>query len=426
MNVCVIGAGYVGLTTSAVLADLGNYVYCVEINEQKLEKLKNGNTPIFEPQLENMIKVNLKSGRLLFSSSLSKAVNESSVIFIAVGTPSLSDGRTNLTFLESVINELSSCINSYKVIITKSTVPIGTNQKIVEELIKLGVSPLHFDIVSNPEFLREGSAIQDMLSPDKIVIGVNDHKPIELIQKLYKPFDAPFHITSLEGAEMIKYTANAFLATKISFINEISKICEVYNIDITKVAKGIGLDPRIGSHFLGAGLGYGGSCFPKDLEALIFLASQKQVSPHLLKATKTVNDSQVDFYIKKLLNKEPDLLNKKITVWGLSFKPNTDDIRESQAIKLIEHLSARGYDLHVHDPVVKTHIQNTTNYQHLYESIEQSDVLIIATEWDLYKNADWSIIAEKMNGTLIFDCRNCILPDLVTSRGLNYMGVARL
>ncbi|KYG32439.1 UDP-glucose dehydrogenase family protein [Alkalihalobacillus trypoxylicola] len=426
MNVCVIGAGYVGLTTSAVLADLGNYVYCVEKDEQKVETLKNGHCPIFEPQLEPLIKTHLKNDRLYFTSNLAKAINDSSIIFIAVGTPTLSDGSTNLSFLESVIEELSSCIHSYKVITTKSTVPIGTNQKIIDELISLGVPSHLFDVVSNPEFLREGSAIQDMLQPDRIVIGGKGNEPIHSIKQLYEPLKAPYLVTSLEGAEMIKYASNAFLATKISFINEMSKICDSYNIDIEKVAEGIGMDPRIGPHFLGAGLGYGGSCFPKDLKALTYLAKQKQIIPYLLEATKTINDQQVEFFIEKLMKTEPDLIDKKITIWGLSFKPNTDDIRESQSIKMIKLLSAKGYHLHVHDPVVNIPLSNTTFYESLYDSIEQSDVLIIATDWELYKQADWSLVSKKMKGNLLFDCRNCILPETISHFGLHYLGVGRL
>lgn len=425
MNVCVIGAGYVGLTTSAVLADLGNNVYCIEKESDKVDMLRRNEMPIFEPKLAEMVRSNQSSGNLTFSTNFSEAVKKSSIIFITVGTPSSPNGSPNLSFLKRVIADLTPLINSYKTIVIKSTVPLGTNENIHRELVKNGVSPDHYDVVSNPEFLREGSAIDDMLHPDKIVIGVKRLKPIEHIQKLYQPIQAPYIITSLTGAEMIKYASNAFLAMKISFINELSRISEAYSVDITEVALGLGTDPRIGPDFLQAGLGYGGSCFPKDLAALEYLALQKQITPYLLQATQAVNENQIDLYVKKLESVFPDFSNRNFTVWGASFKPNTDDVRHSQALKLIERLGEKGCHLHIYDPVVSVSLPNTTTYSSLYDSVVGTDGLIIATEWQQFKEADWSLVKNSMKGDVVLDCRNCVEPGRVKSEGLKYVGVAR-
>lgn len=425
MDVCVIGAGYVGLTTSAVLANFGHNVYCVEKESEKVEMLKRSKIPIFEPGLEEMVVENQRKERLAFTTDLSKAVEESSIIFVTVGTPATTDGSPNLSFLNKVVDELVPLIQSYKIIVIKSTVPLGTNERIHKELMERGVSPDLFDVVSNPEFLREGSAVHDMQYPDKIVIGVKSLTPIEQMQKLYHDIEAPSIITSLTGAEMIKYASNAFLAMKISFINEIARISEAYHIDITEVALGLGMDPRIGPYFLQAGLGYGGSCFPKDLCALEFLAKEKEITPHLLQATREVNETQIEQYMKKIRKEFPDLTNKKLTVWGAAFKPNTDDIRHSQAMKLIEQLAREGCHLHVYDPVVTFAMPHVTFYQSLYDSIDQADGLIIATDWNQFKEADWSFIKEKMKGKIVIDCRNCIEPSRIKNNGLTYVGVAR-
>jgi UDPglucose 6-dehydrogenase len=425
MDVCVIGAGYVGLTTSTVLANYGHRVTCVEKQKEKVEMLKKGEVPIYEPDLDKMMISSMEAGKLTFTGDLAKAVSDSSIIFIAVGTPQDANGAANLDFFNEVINELTPHIDSYKVIITKSTVPLGTNEDLHLKLIEKGVPPANFDVVSNPEFLREGSAISDMLHPDKVVIGVKNHTPIQILQKLYHFINAPYIITSLTGAEMIKYASNAFLAVKISFINELAKISDAYDVDITDVALGIGMDPRIGHHFLQAGLGYGGSCFPKDLAALEHQSLKKNVTPLILQAAQAVNNSLIDLYMDKIEKEIPTYREKKITVWGASFKPNTDDTRHSQALKLIERLTEEGCKVHVYDPVVFPKGRNTTAYKDIYESIKYSDLLIVATEWRQFIEADWSIVKEKMNGDVVIDCRNCIHPYTLKKHGLNYIGVAR-
>ncbi|GAE36505.1 UDP-glucose dehydrogenase family protein [Halalkalibacter akibai] len=424
MEVCVIGAGYVGLTTSAVLADFGHSVYCVDKDKRKIEVLLNGKVPIYEPGLDKMIERNIEKGNLVFTSNLKEAINKCSIIFIAVGTPLSEDGKANLRFYHSVIEELSPLIDSYKVIVTKSTVPIGTNERLNQTLLDKGVSPELFDVVSNPEFLREGTALYDMLHPDKIVIGVKNPKPIEKLQKLYKNLQAPYIITSLNGAEMIKYASNAFLAMKISFINELAQISDAYKVDIKDVSLGLGTDPRIGPHFLQAGLGYGGSCLPKDLAALEYQSLTKGITPVLLQSAQAINNRLIEVYIQKLKTQVANLQEAKITVWGAAFKPNTDDTRHSQAIKLMERLRQEGCDVHVFDPIVKS-VEGVTVHDDMYASIDQSDALVIATEWPEFLKADWDLVKAKMNGTIVLDCRNCVQPRTLKHHGLTYIGVAR-
>ncbi|MEB1806308.1 MAG: UDP-glucose/GDP-mannose dehydrogenase family protein [Bacillaceae bacterium] len=424
MNVCVIGAGYVGLTTSAVLADFGHTLRCVDNNEDKIKKLNQGEIPIFEPGLEEMIRKN--KDQLTFTSDLVAAVTLSSIIIIAVGTPLSKVGSTDLTYIKEVIHALTPLITSYKIIMTKSTVPLGTNEMIHKTFIDSGVSEDLFDVVSNPEFLREGTAVYDMQLPDKIVLGVKRPHPISTIQKLYRGIEAPYIITNLTGAEMIKYASNAFLALKISFINEIANICEAYKVDVTDVSLGLGTDPRIGPLFLQPGLGYGGSCLPKDLASLESQCNERNVTPYLLRATKWTNDQQVHRYLGKLEKIIPNYKNKKITIWGASFKPNTDDTRHSQAIKLIKRLVDVGCEVHVYDPVVSLSIPDVISHNGQYDSIKGSDILIIATEWEQFKNADWKLVKNNMNSNTIVDCRNCVQPREIESYGLAYIGVGRL
>ncbi|WP_332631461.1 UDP-glucose dehydrogenase family protein [Halalkalibacter flavus] len=425
MDVCVIGAGYVGLTTSTVLSNYGHQVHCVDKQKERVEMLRRGEIPIYEPGLEEMLVKNTKKGNLLFTTDLATAVKKSDLIFIAVGTPQDNDGRTDLRFFEGVTNELAPLIDTYKLVITKSTVPLGTNEELERKLIEKGVLKENFDVVSNPEFLCEGTAIHDMLYPDKIVIGVKEHRVVQTLQKLYRFIDAPYIVTSLSGAEMIKYASNAFLAVKISFINELAKIADVYDVDITDVALGIGMDPRIGHHFLQAGLGYGGSCLPKDLSSLEHQSIKKNITPHLLQAAQTVNNSIIDHYIAKLEKEIPNYQNKKITVWGATFKPNTDDLRHSQAIKLIDRLVKEGSQIHLYDPIVSPDIHNTITYKDMYDSIKDSDILIIATEWKQFIEADWKKVSAQMRGDIVLDCRNCLQPYKLRKNGLMYLGVAR-
>ncbi|KLA22403.1 MULTISPECIES: UDP-glucose dehydrogenase family protein [Bacillus cereus group] len=428
MDICIIGSGYVGITSAAVLADLGHDVICVDKDQEKIRSLKKGECPIYEPDLEELIHKN--RNRLQFSCDIDNAIRQSPVIFIAVGTPSTSSGKTDLKYLYSVIDLLVPAITSYKTIITKSTVPPGTNQQLYETLIKRGVSSALFNIVSNPEFLREGSAVHDMLIPDRTIIGIQkgDTKSLKIMQDIYKGISAPFHCTGLNEAEMIKYTSNVFLATKISFINEISRICDAYNIDIVEVAKGIGYDFRINPHFLQAGMGYGGSCFPKDLHSLIYTANDRHVAVPILQAVQSINSTQIDLYVEKIKKviKEPS--SKKITVLGISFKPDTDDIRSSLAVILLEKLIPHGYDLHAYDPkaFLPSHLKRqVTQHDNLESSITNSDCIIIATDWNEFKTLNWKQVKQVMKGCTIVDGRNCIDKDEIEKYGLQYIGVGR-
>ncbi|ABS22340.1 UDP-glucose dehydrogenase family protein [Bacillus cytotoxicus] len=427
MNICIIGSGYVGLTSAAVLADLGHHVICVDKDQNKIRSLQKGECPIYEPDLKELIHKN--RNRLKYCHEIDQAIKLSSVIIITVGTPSTSNGKTDLTYFYSVIDSLVPAITSYKTIITKSTVPPGTNQYLYETLIKKGVSPSLFNVVSNPEFLREGSAVHDMFFPDRTIIGVqkNDKKSFEIMKKIYKNIHAPFFWTGLDEAEMIKYAANAFLATKISFINEIARICDVYHIDVVEVAKGIGYDFRINPHFLQAGLGYGGSCFPKDLQSLIYTATDRQVTVPILQAVQSINSTQVDLYIEKIKNCIEQSA-KKITILGISFKPHTDDIRNSLAITLLEKLVPLGYDLHTYDPkaVLPIHLNKyVTQHEQLEPSIINSDCVVIATEWDEFKSLNWKQVKQAMKGDLIVDGRNCLTKEEIEKSRLRYVGVGR-
>ncbi|MCU5320737.1 UDP-glucose dehydrogenase family protein [Bacillus cereus group sp. MYBK132-2] len=428
MDICIIGSGYVGITSAAVLADLGHDVICVDKDQEKINSLQKGECPIYEPDLKELIHKN--KNRLQFSCDIDNAIRQSPVIFIAVGTPSTTSGKTDLKYIYSVIDLLVPTITSYKTIITKSTVPPGTNQQLYEILIKRGVSSSLFNIVSNPEFLREGSAVHDMLNPDRTIIGIQkaDTTSLKIMQDIYKGISAPFLCTGLNEAEMIKYTSNVFLATKISFINEISRICDAYNIDIVEVAKGIGYDFRINPHFLQAGMGYGGSCFPKDLHSLIYTATDRHVAVPILQAVQSINSTQIDLYIEKIKKAIKEPSSKKITVLGIAFKPNTDDIRSSLAVILLEKLIPHGYDLHAYDPkaFLPSHLKRqVTQHGNLESAITNSDCIIIATDWNEFKTLNWKRVKQVMKGCTIVDGRNCIEKDEIEKYGLQYIGVGR-
>ncbi|MEH7046604.1 UDP-glucose/GDP-mannose dehydrogenase family protein [Bacillus thuringiensis] len=428
MDICIIGSGYVGITSAAVLADLGHDVICVDKDQEKISSLQKGECPIYEPDLKELIHKN--RNRLQFSCDIDNAIRQSPVIFIAVGTPSTTSGKTDLKYIYSVIDLLVPTITSYKTIITKSTVPPGTNQQLYEILIKRGVSSFLFNIVSNPEFLREGSAVHDMLNPDRTIIGIQkaDTTSLKIMQDIYKGISAPFLCTGLNEAEMIKYTSNVFLATKISFINEISRICDAYNIDIVEVAKGIGYDFRINPHFLQAGMGYGGSCFPKDLHSLIYTATDRHVAVPILQAVQSINSTQVDLYVEKIKKAIKEPSSKKITVLGIAFKPNTDDIRSSLAVILLEKLISHGYNLHAYDPkaFLPSHLKKqVTQHGNLESAITNSDCIIIATDWNEFKTLNWKRVKQVMKGCTIVDGRNCIEKDEIEKYGLQYIGVGR-
>ncbi len=427
MKVCVIGAGYVGLTSSAVIAELGHEVICVDKDETKINQLNSGLIPIYEPGLSELLNKNAE--RLSFSIDIEKAIKESSIIMIAVGTPSLPDGSTNLTYIYSVIEDLASSIESYKTIITKSTVPPGTNE-MIDSMLSTKIKPSLFNVVSNPEFLREGTAVKDMLFPDKTLIGIkpSDKKSIDIMKKLYQGLEAPFIITTLTGAELTKYASNAFLAMKISFINEIARLCEAYDVDVMDVAKGIGTDPRIGSQFLRAGLGYGGSCFPKDVSSLHHTAQKKKVQTPILEAIQDINRTQVKEYISKLIKLVPELSAQKIAVLGISFKPDTDDIRYSKAIEVIEELAKIGCEIHAYDPIAflpKGNLGHVIQGKDLDSVIKDAHCLFIATEWTEFSTIDWQKVKGLMSGNIIVDGRNCLNKENLEKMGFYYLGVGR-
>lgn len=428
MEICVVGAGYVGLTSASVLADLGHTVYCVDTNKDKIRSLDLGEVPIYEPGLKELITQN--KDNITFSSRVTDYISKSPVILIAVGTPSLPDGKTDLTYIYSVVDMIATSLTVYKTIITKSTVPPGTNEEIYKRFIQKGIAPELFSVVSNPEFLREGSAIFDMKNADKIVIGMkkNDKKSLQIMKLLYKGLEAPYIITSLSGAEMIKYTSNAFLATKISFINEIARICDKYEVNIEDVVKGISTDPRISPHFLQSGLGYGGSCFPKDVSSLEQSALSKNITPLILQAVQNTNQTQVDFYIQKITSIFNELHTKTMTVLGIAFKPNTDDTRYSPAVQLIDKLSQLGCNVNTYDPKATLPFLGKSTiiqYPTLEQSITDTDCIIIATEWDEFLHLDWKKLKQLMRGNVVLDARNCIDSSIIGEHGLQYIGVAR-
>ncbi|MCZ0756161.1 UDP-glucose dehydrogenase family protein [Anoxybacillus sp. J5B_2022] len=425
MKISIIGAGYVGLTTAAVLAELGHTVCCVDQDEHKIAQLNNGHVPIYEPGLYELVQKNKSS--LSFTTSFAEGASHP-VMIICVGTPSLPDGSTDLRFIQSVIDSLAPYIHSHKTIITKSTVPPGTNEWIYEMLIEKGIPSHLFHVVSNPEFLREGSAISDMLHADKIVVGLqhDDDQSLAIIQTMYAGISAKYIVTSLTGAEMIKYASNAFLATKISFINEIARICDAFSVNVNDVAKGIGCDPRIGPHFLQAGLGYGGSCFPKDVRSLEQTARAKNIEPLLLQAVQHINESQIDVYINKLQQAIYDLPRQTVAVLGIAFKPNTDDTRESPAERFIRKLSEIGCAIRAYDPKAKLsndHLPNVVQSSTLMEALEEANAIVVATDWLEFQQLDWENVKKQMNGVIVLDARNCLNRAEVEAAGLHYIGV---
>ena len=425
MRICVVGAGYVGLTTAAALADFGHEVQCVDMEQSKIDSLTQGKVPIYEPGLEKLIKKNLKKDKLHFSSNVIESIRDYPIILIAVGTPSREDGSSNLTYINQVVNLIASNIQDYKIIITKSTVPPGTNEWMHQMLVEKGIEENLFDIVSNPEFLREGTALWDIFHPNKLVFGTRTDRPIKVLKKLYESEKVPYIFTSLTGAELIKYASNAFLATKISFANEMARICDVYEVDYSDIYKGLATDPRIGRYFLNAGLGFGGSCLPKDLSSLKHSALRQNVETKLLNAVMEINDTQIELYLNKLEMALSGLEDKQITVWGVTFKSGTDDLRSSPAIALIKQLVQRGCRVHTYDPMVQLELADVYSYDDQYESVSNSDALIIATEWDQFIKCNWSEVKSRMKGPIILDARNCINAQTVRKHGLLYLGVGK-
>jgi len=430
MKIAIIGTGYVGLVTGTCLSDFGLDVVCVDKDNKKIECLNSGKVPIYEPNLEALIKKNVSAGRLTFTNDLEKAVIQSKVIFIAVGTPSNNDGSANLKQIEKVAQQIAHHLNEYKVIVNKSTVPIGTATKIKEIINSSSPSP--FDVVSNPEFLREGSAVYDFTHPDKIVIGTTSPKSLKIMQEIYRPLyliDTPFVITNPETAELIKYACNAFLATKITFINEIANLCDKVGADVHQIAKAMGLDGRISPKFLHPGPGYGGSCFPKDTEALYHFASTCGYDFKLLKGVISVNKRQRELMVDKIKHHLGDLKGKTIGILGLAFKQNTDDIRQSPSIDIIKLLLKEGAQIRCFDPLAmdntKKILPNLTYCQDEYETARDSDALIVATEWNQFRNLDLLKIKKLLKSPILIDSRNLYEPVTLKSLGFIYEGVGR-
>lgn len=433
MQLCIIGTGYVGLITGACLSEMGNYVICVDNDEEKLKKLKNGITPLYEPGLEELILANVSEGRLEFTNDLNYAVKKSIACFIAVGTPSGDDGSCDLSFVLSVANNIGKAMsecNEYKIIVDKSTVPVGTH-KLVEEEIKKNYKG-EFDVVSNPEFLKQGAAVDDFLKPDRVVIGSESEKAIDIMREIYNPFTRtgnPIIIMDIKSAEMTKYAANAFLATKISFANEMANISEKVGANADLVRIGMSSDKRIGNQFLFHGLGYGGSCFPKDVQALIKTASDFGIDSDLLKATHKVNVNQRKNFVNKILKHyNNDIKNKIFAVWGLAFKPRTNDMRESPAITIINMLLDKGAKIKAYDPkameTAKIIFGGKIVYSsNSYEALENADALILITEWNEFKRPSFDKIKSKLKEPIIFDGRNQYDKKRMTDRGIKYISL---
>jgi UDPglucose 6-dehydrogenase len=455
MNISIIGTGYVGLVTGTCLADFGLQVTCVDQDETKISLLNSGGVPIYEPNLAPLIEKNISAGRLTFTTDLEKAVKESKVIFIAVGTPSNDDGSANLVQIEEVVKQIALSINNYKVIVIKSTVPIGTTRKI-QEIInrtqsviareqsdrsnpnlnrRTGVSPVYsipFDLISNPEFLREGSAVYDFTHPDKIVIGTTSDKALKIMQEIYRPLyliDTPFVITNPETAELIKYACNAFLATKITFINEIANLCDKVGADVHQIAKAMGLDGRISPKFLHPGPGFGGSCFPKDTEALCSIATSYGYEFKTLQAVISANKRQRELMVEKIKHLLGDLKDKTIGVLGLAFKQNTDDIRQSPSIDIIQLLLKEGAQIRCFDPLAMENsrrILPTLIYcQDEYDTARNSHALVILTEWNQFRNIDLSKIKKLLKTPVLLDLKNLYEPEKIKSLGFIYEGIGR-
>ncbi len=429
MNISIIGSGYVGLVSGTCFAELGNKVICADNDAKKIALLKNGRVPIFEPGLEELIKNNLKKGRLKFSTNIKEAVINSEVIFIAVGTPPLDSGEADLTGIEHVARSIAQNLTGYRLIVEKSTVPVETGERVKHTIATYVKRKIKFDVASNPEFLREGTAINDFMHPDRIVIGVESKKARDILTSLYQPLNAPIVVTNIKSAELIKHASNAFLATKISFINAVSRVCDKVGANVEEVAKGMGLDKRIGRAFLDAGIGYGGSCFPKDLDAFVRISENVGYDFDLLKAARCVNEEQKSFYLKKIKDALWVLKDKNIGILGLSFKPNTDDIRSAPSLDIIKSLLQDGAKIRAYDPQAMPKINNEisgiTLCKDPYEVARRADCLLVVTEWDEFKELDFKRLKKQMRCALIIDGRNIYDPEEMSKFGFKYISIGR-
>jgi UDPglucose 6-dehydrogenase len=431
MDISIIGSGYVGLVTGACFADVGHSVICVDNDLRKVEALQAGKIPIYEPGLEDVIHRNVSAQRLRFTASTKEGVDNSQIVFIAVPTPQQPDGSVDLSFIERVARDIAEVLTGYRVIVDKSTVPVKTGEKVRETIKRYNRHGAEFDVVSNPEFLREGCAVADLMQPDRIVIGAQSEHAVDLMKKVYEPFMAPILVTDINSAELIKHAANSFLALKISYINAVSAICEASGADIEKVADGIGMDKRIGRSFLNAGIGYGGSCFPKDIAAFITICDQLGVPFTLLKEVQRINADQKNRFLKAIRETLWVLRDKKIAVWGLAFKPNTDDLRSSVAIDLVADMLKEKAHVTVYDPkaMEKAHeveaIAGAKFASSALEAAEGAEALIIATEWSEFANVDLEEVKKKMTTPIVFDGRNLFDPETMAKLGFHYHSIGR-
>lgn len=439
MNIAVVGTGYVGLVSGTCFAEMGVSVTCVDIDANKISRLKSGEIPIYEPGLDEMVKRNIKEGRLKFSTSLAECLDEVEIVFSAVGTPPDEDGSADLQYVLNVAREFGRNIKKYTILVTKSTVPVGTAAKvrtaIQEELTARG-EDIEFDVASNPEFLKEGAAIKDFMSPDRVVIGVDSDRAQKLMAKLYRPFmltNNRIIFTDIPSAEMIKYAANSMLATRISFMNDIANLCEIVGADVNMVRKGIGADVRIGSKFLYPGCGYGGSCFPKDVKALIKTAERNGYEMRVLKAVEEVNERQKEILYEKLVKElggESNLKGKRIALWGLAFKPETDDMREATSLVIIDKLAEAGAEVVVYDPVAmnecRRRVGNKVNYaKDMYDAVLDADALMMLTEWKQFRLPSWGVVKQAMRNALVLDGRNIYDAAELAQQGIKYHCIGR-
>ena len=429
MKLTIIGTGYVGLVTGTCFAEVGHHVICVDSDAKKVETLKRGGIPIYEPGLEELVKKNVAAGRLSFTNSTTEGVEKSDVIFIAVPTPPQSDGSVDLSYIERVARDIAGAMTSYKIIVDKSTVPVKTGDKVAETIKRYCKTQVEFDVVSNPEFLREGFAVDDLMKPDRVVVGVRTQRPVAAMKEVYTPFKAPIIITDINSAELIKHASNSFLALKISYINAVSVLCEAAGANVQEVALGMGLDDRIGRRFLNAGIGFGGSCFPKDLSAFIKISEQVGYDFRLLKEVQRINAEQMERFLKKITETLWVLKDKKIGVLGLAFKQNTDDVRSSPAIDLCQRMIKEGAALRVFDPKgmdkARAVLPDVNYVEDMNDVATGCDALVVATEWDEFKKLDLERARKALSAPIMFDGRNLFDPQEMEKLGWIYKSIGR-